>query len=230
MYGVPLLMPIPDLMHCRYLVCLGSNPAVSKMSGISVADPIKKLRNIEKRGGKVVFVDPRKTETAEKVGTHMAITPGTDVYLLSAFLHVMAHEIGFTEEQMETAKRHSAGLTEFINFAFGWAPERAAPLTGISASAIRRLAEEYYHAEGAALYMSTGINMGPFGSLCHWLVQGINLVSGNLDRQGGLIIRQGPYDWLSAAFNFDARQELEIRADRTLEEGWKKVAGFFPTG
>jgi anaerobic selenocysteine-containing dehydrogenase len=230
MYGVPLLMPIPDLMHCRYLICLGGNPAVSKMSGISVADPIQKLRNIEKQGGKVVIVDPRKTETAEKVGTHMAITPGTDVYLLSALLHVMAHEIGFTEEQMEPAKRHSTGITEFIDFAADWPPERVAPLTGISASEIRRLAEEYYHAEGAALYMSTGLNMGPFGSQCHWLVQGINLVSGNLDREGGVTVRQGPYEWLPAAFNYEARQEREIGGDRTLEEGWKKEAGFFPTG
>jgi anaerobic selenocysteine-containing dehydrogenase len=230
MYGTPMLIPIPDLTNCNYLICLGSNPAVSKMSAVSVANPIEKLRNIEKRGGKVVLVDPRKTETAEKVGTHLAITPGTDVYLLSALLHVMAHEISFTEKQMASAKRHALGVKALFDFAADWPPERVEPLTGISVSHIRRLAQEYYHADGAALYMSTGLNMGPFGSQCHWLVQGINLVSGNLDRQGGMLVRQGPYDWLSAAFAFDARQQREIGADRTLEKGWKKVAGFFPTG
>jgi formate dehydrogenase len=95
-------------------------------------------------------------------------------------------------------------------------------LTGISASDIRQLAGEYYHADGAALYMSTGLNMGPFGSQCHWLVQGINLISGNLDRRGGTIIREGPYDWLSSAIHFEARQEREIGADSTLEGGGKK--------
>jgi anaerobic selenocysteine-containing dehydrogenase len=229
MYGTPMLMPIPDLAHCRFLICLGSNPAVSKMSAISVADPVRRLRDMERRGGSVIFVDPRKTETVEKVGRHLAIVPGTDVFLLLALLHVMAHEIGFTNDQTRKARDHGTGLSKFIDVARNWAPARVEPLTGIPASDIRQLAKAYYHADGAALYMSTGLNMGPFGSLCFWLVQGINLISGNLDRTGGMIVRQGPHDWLSAAFDHEARQQRETGSDRTLAQGWGKVAGFFPT-
>ncbi len=221
MYGVELIQPIPDLQHTEFFLCLGSNPVVSQMSVLSVINPLAKLRAIEARGGKVVIVDPRRTETAARVGEHLFIRPGTDAFLLLAMLHVLHYELDFCHPSVET---YATGAEQMLAAVKPWAPERVARLTGISAPEIRRLCDDYVNARGAAIYMSTGVNMGPFGSIAFWLVQGINYLSGNLDRQGGLLVPEGAVDWQHLAQRLVAGNT----GAATSVNGWPQVAGCFP--
>jgi len=222
-YGRSMVHPVVDLENTNFFMCLGSNPVVSQMSIIQVLNPLQKFKAIEARGGKVIFVDPRKTETADKVGEQVFIKPGTDVYLLLAMLHVITHEHTFDTQY---AKQYSHGVDEFIKNAKLWTPEKAEAITGINAQTIRDIALQYRDADGAALYMSTGLNMGPFGTLSYWLIQGLNLITGNIDRKGGLLLPKGAFDAVKLAQliglgGFDEH--------RTLVGNWHRVAGCFPS-
>jgi formate dehydrogenase len=222
MYGRSMVHPVPDLDHTSFLMCMGSNPVVSQMSMIQLPNALERLKDIEARGGRVVIVDPRRTETADRVGEHISIQPQTDVYLLMAMLHVIAHEDGI---DLGPAKRVAHGVDEFVASARDWTPERAANVTGIDASKIRELARAYRDADGAALYMSTGVNMGPFGSIAYWLVQGLNLITGNTDARGGTLIPRGPFDTLKLAGWLGLGG---FNDHRTLQGDWHQVAGCFP--
>ena len=221
MYGVDIVHPIPDFEHTRFFMCIGANPVVSQMSVISVINPLEKMQAIEARGGKVIIVDPRRSETASKVGEHLFIQPGTDAFFLLAMLAVLHYELDFCASQTD---EYAEGAQELLATAQPWTPERVAPITGIAAVDIRRIAEEYQKADGAALYMSTGVNMGPFGSIAYWVLQGINYLSGNLDRQGGLLIPEGALDWLGLAQKIIVNDPDIV----TAEHGWQQVAGCFP--
>ncbi|MEM9189876.1 MAG: molybdopterin dinucleotide binding domain-containing protein, partial [Myxococcota bacterium] len=113
----------------------------------------------------------------------------------------------------------------FIDAAAPWPPERCSRLTGIPAETIRRLGRDFRNASGGCIYMSTGVNMGPFGSLAYWLVQGLHLMTGQLDRRGGLVVPRGAFD----AFALARALGLGTADDhRTLKGGWHRVAGAFP--
>lgn len=230
MYGLPTVHPVPDLDRLELLVVLGSNPAVSQMSVINAPDALGRLRAIEARGGRVVLVDPRRTETAAKVGEHVPIRPGTDAHLLAAMAHVVLHEdAGDPARRVDLAAARAVArnVDAFAGAVADWTPERVEPVTGIPADRIRELARAFRRTERAALYCSTGVNMGPFGSLAAWLLQGLNLVCGKTDRAGGLLVPFGPFDVLALARMIGAGEE---GADRTLVGGWPKVAGAFPVG
>ncbi|CAN5709375.1 molybdopterin-dependent oxidoreductase [soil metagenome] len=227
MYGLSLVHPVPDFDHLGFFMCLGSNPLVSQMSVLQVADAAGVLSSVVARGGRVVIVDPRRTETAKRVGEHVPIRPGTDAYLLAAILHVLTVE---QPTDLTHARAVARGVDEFVAAAAPWTPERAEAVTGIAAVTIRDLASAYAAASGpggtgAALYCSTGVNMGPFGSLAYWLIQGLNLITGNLDRRGGLLVPRGAFDTLKLAGllglgGFDEH--------RTTDGRWHRVAGAFP--
>jgi len=228
MYGLSLVHPVPDFEHVDFFMCLGSNPLVSQMSVLQVADAAGVLSSVTDRGGRVVIVDPRRTETAKRVGEHVAIRPGTDAYLLAAMLHVLTVEVGLDLSHARTVAR---GVDELVSAAAPWTPERAAKVTGIAAATIRDLATSYAEASvgqggrGAALYCSTGVNMGPFGSVAYWLLQGINLLAGNLDRRGGLLVPRGAFDTLRLAGLVGLGRFDE---HRTSDGRWHRVAGAFP--
>ncbi|WP_323793150.1 molybdopterin-containing oxidoreductase family protein [Nocardioides sp.] len=228
MYGLSLVHPVPDFEHLDFFVCLGSNPLVSQMSVLQVSDAAGVLSSITERGGRVVIVDPRRTETARRVGEHVPIRPGTDAYLLAAMLHVLTVEVGL---DLAPAREVARGVDDLVAAAAPWTPERAGAVTGIPAATIRDLATSYAAASvgqggrGAALYCSTGVNMGPFGSVAYWLLQGINLLAGNLDRRGGLLVPRGAFDTLRLSSliglgGFDDH--------RTTDGRWHRVAGAFP--
>jgi anaerobic selenocysteine-containing dehydrogenase len=222
MYGRSMVHPVPDLEHIEFFMCMGSNPVVSQMSMVQLPNALERLQRIEARGGRVVIVDPRRTETAQKVGEHVSIQPQTDAYLLMAMLHVIAHEDGI---DLEPAKAIANGVEEFVAIAAPWTPERVAAVTGVDPSTIRELTRAYRNANGAALYMSTGVNMGPFGSIAYWLLQGLNLITGNIDRHGGLLVPRGPFDSLKLAGWLGLGSFNE---HRTLRGDWHQVAGCFP--
>ena len=222
MYGLSLVHPVPDLEHVEMFVCLGSNPLVSQMSVVTVADAAGVLQGIEARGGRVVIVDPRRTETARRVGEHLPIRPGTDAYLLAAMLHVLTHEQPL---DLAPARAVARGVDDLVAAAAPWTPERAEAVTGVAAATIRELATAYAAADGAALYCSTGVNMGPFGSVAYWLIQGLNLLTGNLDRRGGLLVPRGAFDTLRLS---DLVGLGRFDEHRTTDGRWHRVAGAFP--
>ncbi|MFW5926115.1 MAG: molybdopterin-containing oxidoreductase family protein [Myxococcota bacterium] len=195
MYGSPAIQPVPDVDRTDCLVFLGSNPAVSHSSIMSFPRPVERLRALERRGGRVWFVDPRRNESARLVGEHVFIRPDTDVFLLFAFLHEVLERDALDHARIE---RHMRGLDRLREVARPWTPERAETVTGVAAPVLRGMVDAYLHAtregRGAALYCSTGVNQGRHGSLAYWALNAINAITGNLDREGGSVVPRGLLD------------------------------------
>ena len=190
-FGSSTIHPLPDFDHTNYMLIIGSNPAVSHMSFVSIADPTSVLRAAERRGAKIRFVNPRRIESVKAgVGELIQIRPDTDVYFLAALLHELDRIGGFDEAMLAAHGAHVDGLRAFIA---AYPPERVAPVTGIPAATIRTVARDWATADGAAVTMSTGANMGRHGTLAYWLVHMLSFVTGNLDRRGGNIQSVGYY-------------------------------------
>jgi len=222
LFGMSTIHGVVDFENVDFFMCFGANPMTSQMSFASVINPVAKFKDIESRGGKVVFVDPRKTETADKVGEQIFIKPSTDVFMLLAMLHVIAHE---NTLDVSVLADTVDGVDDFIAVAKDWTPERVAVATGVDAQRIRELSLQFSAADGAALYMSTGVNMGPFGTVAYWLLMGLNLITGNLDQKGGVLFPMGPFDVLKLGNDLGVGG---FNADRTLKNAWHKVTGNFP--
>jgi anaerobic selenocysteine-containing dehydrogenase len=179
MFGGPLAIPVPDLDRTMHLLCLGANPLASNGSLMTAPDARGRIRGIRERGGKVVVVDPRRSRTAEHADEHHAIRPGTDALLLFALANVIF------EEGLATPVDHLDGLEEVAALAVPFTPEAVAAPTGIAAEEIRRMARELAAAERAVVYGRIGTTLQEFGTLASWLVDVLNAITGNLDREGG---------------------------------------------
>jgi len=193
MFGHGLLIPIPDLDRTDFLLVLGANPAVSNGSLMSAPDAAGRIRAIRRRGGSVVVIDPRRTETAALADRHHFIRPGTDALLLLALLNVVF------AEGLEKPGRLAAltdGLDAVRAIAAEVPPERAAAATGIAAEEIRALARAFAAAPGAVCYGRCGVSTQEFGGLSHWLINVLNLATGNLDRPGGAMFTRAAVDVL----------------------------------
>lgn len=188
MYGFPFVQAFPDVDRTQCLIIIGSNPAVSRGSFIQLPDPVRRLKAIETRGGKVFNVNPRRTETAKQLGTHVFIRPDTDIYFLLSFLHeAMARDA----VDRDRVARYMRGLDTLRVVAEPWSPERTEEVTGVPASTLRGMVTDYLRADGAALHLSTGVNQGSHGTLAFWVLEAINAVTGNLDRLGGTLVGRG---------------------------------------
>ncbi len=184
MFGHGLLLPVPDLDHTQFLLVLGANPAVSNGSLMTAPGVKERLKAIRARGGTIVLVDPRRTETAALADRHLAIRPGADAFLLAALLATLF------EEDLARPGRLAAltnGLAEARAAFAAFPPEAVEGATGIPAAEIRRLARELAAAPSAAVYSRLGTSLHPFGTTCQWLVNLLNVVTGNLDRPGGAL-------------------------------------------
>ncbi|XRQ06956.1 molybdopterin oxidoreductase family protein [Actinomadura welshii] len=183
MFGDPLAIPVPDLDRTDHLLMLGANPLESNGSLCSAPDFPGRLKAIRARGGKVTVVDPRRTRTAALADEHLFIRPGTDAFLLMALVHTL-----FAED-LTASPEHLAGrvngLDDLRALARDFAPERVADATGVPAGAIRRTARELAAAERAAVYGRIGTCTQAYGTLNSWLVDALNVLTGNLDRPGG---------------------------------------------
>ena len=187
-YGFPFIQPFPDVDRTQCLIMIGSNPAVSRASFMQLPDPIRRLRAIEGRGGKVFLVNPRRTETAKQMGTQVFIRPDTDVYFLLSFLHEVVRRDAIDHERVGL---HMKGLDALQKVSESWPPERSSEITGISAETLRAMVDAYTQADGAALFLSTGVNQGSQGTLAFWIQEAINAITGNLDRLGGTLVGYG---------------------------------------
>ena len=181
-YGHMLLQPVPDVDRTHYFLMLGANPLASNGSMWTVPDVRRRLKALKARGGKLVVIDPRRTETAELASEHFFIRPGSDAAFLLAVIHVLFRDdlislgllSGFTDGLDDVAKAVSH-LTPL------WAAER----TGIAASDIERIAHDFSRAEAGICYGRMGVSTQAYGALCQWAIQVINVVTGNLDKPGG---------------------------------------------
>jgi len=191
LYGSAQIQPFPDIDHAQFIIAIGSNPVVSKMSFISMPHSARRFRALVARGGRVIWLNPRRTETAKQVGEHHFIRPDTDVYFLLAFLNALVASGSIDDARVN---RTMNGWNTVRALAAPWTPERVAPVTGVPASTLREWVRQFAAAEGAALYSSTGVNQGSHGSLAFWLQEVINAVSGNLDRRGGTRVGRGIVD------------------------------------
>jgi anaerobic selenocysteine-containing dehydrogenase len=182
MFGTPLSVPIPDIDRTLHLLMLGANPLASNGSLMTAPDMRGRLRALRARGGKLVVVDPRRTRTAEAADEHHALRPGTDAHLLFALVHVL-----FADELTEPGglAELTDGIEDVPELARPFSPETVAPHTGIAAADIRRMARELAAAESAAVYGRIGTTTQAFGTLASWLVDVLNVLTGNLDRPGG---------------------------------------------
>lgn len=190
-FGTSTLHPVPDLEHTDYALIFGENPKVSHMSFVSIADPMAKFRAAVKRGAKVWFVNPRRIEAVTpSTGDWLPVRPDTDLYLMAALLHELDQAGLFDDAVIREHGKHIDGLRDFIA---PWDADTVAPVTGIPAEDIRRIALEFGRAERACVHMSTGVNMGRHGTLCYWLLQMLAFVTGNLDRRGGNLYSPGFY-------------------------------------
>ena len=182
MFGHGLLIPIPDIDNTDYMLILGANPAASNGSIMTAPDVKNRLKAISKRDGKVVLIDPRKTETSKLATKHHFIRPGTDVYLLAGILNVI-FDRGFADagRLAEFTKNLPTLESAFDRFK----PEVVSKLTGVSSETIIEIATEFAAAKRAVVYGRMGVSTQQHGGLCHWLINAINLVTGNLDSVGG---------------------------------------------
>ena len=222
-YGFPFTLPFPDLDHTNCLIIVGANPIVSKWSFLQVPNPSKKLKNLERRGGKLYIVDPRKTETATIAGKHLFIRPATDVFFYLSFLHELINQNGVDEQFVQD---HTIGIKALKKLAKDWPPEKTEEVTQIRALDLKEMVSDYIRADGAALYCSTGVNMGGNGSLAFWLQEVINAISGNLDKKGGTLVGKGIMDFIK----FGVKNGILMRSDKSRVGGMTSVNDTFPGG
>nr|WP_314877394.1 molybdopterin oxidoreductase family protein [uncultured Pseudomonas sp.] len=189
MYGHGLLLPIPDIDHTDFMLILGGNPLASNGSIMTVPDVHKRLKALRARNGQLVVIDPRRSETAAIADQHLFIRPGTDAALLSGLLNTL-----FAEDLAKGSHLPVNGLDQVRTAIAPFDVERMSAVCGVPAEQIRQLARDFAAAERAVCYGRMGVSTQAFGSLCHWLIQLINLVTGNLDRVGGALCTEPAVD------------------------------------
>ena len=182
MFGTALSIPVPDIDRTDYLLMLGADPLTSNGSLLTAPDLKGRLRSLRGRGGRLVVIDPRRSRTAAEADAHHFIRPGTDAHLLFAIVHVLFAEGRITLGRLT---EHIAGLEEVAELARAFAPEVVAPCCGIAPDTIRAIARDLAHAPRAAVYGRVGTCTQEFGTLASWLVDVLNTITGNLDREGG---------------------------------------------
>ena len=194
LFGHPLLVPIPDIDHTQFMLIIGGNPVASNGSMMTVPDVAHRLKAIQKRGGKLVVIDPRHTETAEIADVHHFIKPNADVLLLLAMIQVLFAEQKINLKQLAD---FTDGVAEIQEASSAYTPERVATATGIPAGAIRQLARDFAAAESAVCYGRVGVSTQVYGGLCQWLINVLNILTGNLDRVGGALFTKPAVDFIA---------------------------------
>jgi anaerobic selenocysteine-containing dehydrogenase len=195
MFGHALLIPVPDLDRTDHLLMFGANPAASNGSLMTAPGVMERLAAIRARGGRVVVIDPRRSETAAAATAHHFITPGTDALLLLALLHVVfAEGVGVPGRLAAMTD----GLDAVRALAERFPPERVAGATGIDADTIRTIAREFAATPRAVAYGRVGVSMQEFGGLATWLITVLNLACGRIDAEGGAMFTKPAVDLMHA--------------------------------
>ena len=191
MFGHQMLIPIPDIERTDYLLILGANPGASNGSLLTAPGFSKKIKNIQKRGGEVINIDPRYTETSKISSNHFFINPGKDALLLLSLLHVI-FEQGIDEKTH--LSNHLKGLNEIKEIVKKYPPQKTASIIGIDDFEIQKIAKDFINSETAVCYGRMGVSTQEFGGICQWLINVINIVTNNMDKVGGAMFTKPAID------------------------------------
>jgi anaerobic selenocysteine-containing dehydrogenase len=225
MFGGMWTIPVPDIDRSDFVIVMGANPHASQGSLLAAPDVCGRLREVGRRGGKVVVIDPRRTGTVNYADEWLPIRPGTDAALLMAMVNVLFAEglvdLGHLEERVN-------GVDEVEALCKPFTPEFVAATCRISADRIRELARELAAAERAAVYGRIGTCNQEFGTLASWLVDVLNVLTGNLDREGGAMFAN-PIAWsITTLPNPDYVDGYEFGRWKSRVRGAPEVFGQFP--
>jgi anaerobic selenocysteine-containing dehydrogenase len=223
MFGHQLLLPVPDIDRTDFLLILGANPLVSNGSLMTAPGVERRLKALRARGGRLVVVDPRRTETAAMADLHLPIRPGGDAFLLAAVLHAL-----FAEERVRLGRlaAFTDGLHAVADAVKPFSPEAVAGRTGLAPAAIRTLARDFISAPSAVAYGRLGVCIQEFGGLASWLVNVLNVVSGNLDRPGGALFTRPAVDAVALGALIGQRGHFD--KGRSRVRGLPEFSGEWP--
>jgi anaerobic selenocysteine-containing dehydrogenase len=215
LYGNGWVFPIPDIDHTDFFVCMGGNPMVSQGSLMSAPDIENRLKAIQQRGGQVVVIDPRRTETADVADQHLFIRPGTDAFLLMAFVNEL-----FATDRVNPGRLmdFTDGIEKLETLSAPYTPEAVASITGVPAERLRQLVNDFCSASTPVLYGRIGLCTQRFGTLASWLVDVVNILTGRLDAKGGAMFPRP-----ATAHNDPAAAPPELGYNR-----WQSKARGFP--
>ena len=188
LFGHQLLIPIPDIDRTSFFLVFGANPMASNGSLMTVPDFPNRLRELRARGGRMVVLDPRRTETARVADEHHFVRPGTDAVVLLAMVRELV------EQGLTDVPSYVDGVESVRLAVADHTPEYAESVSGVPADVIRRLTRELATAEGAAAYGRIGLSTQGFGTVCQWAIQCLNILSGNFDREGGVLFTEPAVD------------------------------------
>ncbi len=218
LYGDPFAIAVPDVDRTDYLLVVGANPMESHGSLFCAPNMPARLRALRERGGKLVVVDPRRTRTAETADEHFFVRPGTDPFLLLGIVNTLL------AEDLATVTLDVDGLDELRALTEDFSPEVAERICGVPAADVARLARELAEAPTAAVYSRMGGSVVEFGTITQWLVDVINVLTGNLDRPGGTMFTR-----TAALEVFRTGQPFEWGRWRSRVKGFPEVLGELPT-
>lgn len=196
MFGHSLLIPLPDLDRTGFHIIFGANPVVSNGSLMTAPGITKRLKAIRKRGGKLVVVDPRRTETAAIADQHLFIKPGSDVFMLLAMLHVVFDE---NLQTLGNVAEFTSGMEKIEKLVQGYTPEKTAFITAVDARDLRAMVKGFCHADSATCYGRIGVSAQQYGTLTQWLITVFNIVTGNLDMAGGTMFAKPAFEVITAS-------------------------------
>lgn len=193
MFGHQLLIPVPDVDRTQFMLILGANPLESNGSLMTAGGIERRLKAIQARGGKIVVVDPRKTLTAKMADEHFFIKPAMDAFLLMAMIDTLYKEERINLGRLGQFVDNEKLLREVVA---DFSAEVVADTIGIDAEVIKQLARDFVEAESAVCYGRMGVSTQAFGGLCNWLVNVLNIVTGNFDEAGGAMFTSPAFDWV----------------------------------
>ncbi|MBL6752162.1 MAG: molybdopterin-dependent oxidoreductase [Nevskia sp.] len=221
MFGHQLLVPIADIDRTDYLLVLGANPMASNGSMMTVPDFRNRLKAMQARGGRMVLLDPRRSETAEVADAHHFIRPGTDAAFLLGLLHTI-----FTENLARPGRLSgfADGLETVAAQVRALDPAALAAHCGIGVDTIGAIARAFAGSPRAAAYGRMGVSVQRWGTLCHWLIQLLNVATGNLDRAGGALFTRPAVDTIDSP----ASRPGHFGAWKTRVRGLPEFGGELP--
>ena len=222
LFGSPGSFAVPDIDRTDFFLMLGANPVVSNGSIMTAPNMRGRMRDLRKRGGKIVVIDPRRSESAALADLHVPIQPGTDALFLFALVHTLFAENLAAPDQLSDLISGEEALRELAR---PFTPEAVAGPTGIPAETTREIAREFAAARKAACYGRIGVCTQEFGTLSSWLIDVINILTGNLDRAGGVMFPHPAH-----AHGGPARRTGRVPYDRwrTRVRGLPEFAGELP--
>lgn len=221
LYGHQAMFPVPDLHRTDFFLIFGANPLVSNGSIMATPNIKQTFKGIQQRGGQIVVIDPRRTRTAAAADQHHFIRPATDVYVLAAMVHLIFQEDWL---RLRAAQDYVTGLGGLQQAVAPFTPKLAAAHSGIPAETIRQLTADFARAGRAVCYGRMGVSTQEHGTLCHWLIQCLNILTGQLDQPGGLMFTRPAIDFLSLL-----KREAKANRWHSRVRQFPEVAGDLPT-